>query len=472
MAQAMALDLPSPTIRLPNNWKQRAYQEPSWLAWEAGCRREILIWHRRAGKDDCQLHKTCVAAHHRIGVYWHCLPEYELCRKAIWEAINPRTGIRRIDEAFPKSLRARTDNSGMVIEFKCGSLWRLVGSDTPSSLVGTSPVGICFSEWALSNPESWAYLAPILVENGGWASFITTSRGRNHAYDMLEMARADRFDPVTNPTGWYSEVLTPAETGFPIELVEKQRQEYHGIYGPDAGDALIEQEYWCSFESAVLGAYWGKALARAEREGRIGTVPYDPALPVHTAWDLGKGSNMALWFFQILFNEVRVIGCLAGTHDEVVVEIVEQLKLFPYKWGDDWLPHDAKVREHSGRTRVETLIALGRKPRLVPDHKVQDGINAGSLTIPKARFDRINCAPGLRAIREYRAEWDPVRQCFRNEPFHNWTSHFADAWRYLSVAWREIRADPPPKPPGRTIHEMTLNEAWELLHETPRENRI
>ena len=471
MALAMALDL-QPTNRLPNNWTQRHYQKPSWKAWEQGCRREILIWHRRAGKDDTQLHKAACAAHHRIGNFWHALPQYEQCRKAIWEAINPATGMRRIDEAFPRELRKRTDNSGMMIEFLCGSTWRLVGSDDPASLVGAPPIGICFSEWALSNPECWAYLAPILVENGGWASFITTSRGRNHAYDMLQMAKADRFDPVNNPTGWFSEVLTPAETGFPLELVEKQRQEYHGIFGEDAGDALIEQEYWCSFESAILGAYYGKLLAQAEREGRICAVPWDPSLPVHTAWDLGKGANMALWFFQVNFNEIRVIGCLAGAHDEVIVEIVEQLKKFPYTWGDDWVPHDAKVREHNGKTRVETLIALGRKPRLVPDHHIDDGINAARLTIPRCRFDAVGTAPGLRALREYRALWDPDRRCFKDKPDHDWTSHYGDAWRYLSVAWREIRADPPPKPAGRTIHEMTLNEAWEMLKENPRENRI
>jgi phage terminase large subunit len=146
-----------PTIRLPHNWNPRPYQLPSWRAWEKGCKREILIWHRRAGKDDVQLNKTAVAAHERIGNYWHCLPMYEQAKKAIWEAVNPNTGKRRIDEAFPLEIRKRTDNSSMVIEFKSGSIWRVVGSDNPNSLVGAPPIAITFSEWALSNPSAWAY---------------------------------------------------------------------------------------------------------------------------------------------------------------------------------------------------------------------------------------------------------------------------------------------------------------------------
>lgn len=460
-------------IRLPNNWDPRFYQLPSWRAWEAGCKRELLVWHRRAGKDDVQLHKTACAAMQRVGVYWHCLPEYEQARKAIWEAINPHTHIRRIDEAFPPAIRKRIDNSGMVIEFVNGSIWRLVGSDDPNSLVGTSPVGITFSEFAISNPAVWAYLAPILAENGGWASFITTARGRNHAFSMLQMARKNAFDPVTNPAGWYSEVLDVGDTGFSLDLVEQQRIEYHGIYGEDAGDALIEQEYYCSFEAAILGSYYGKAIARLQRTGGIGKVPHDPALPVHTAWDLGKGVNMFVWLFQISYGgTIRIIGHIEGAHDEVIPDIVEKLEKLPYKWGDDWLPHDAKVKESNRKTRVELLVDLKRKPKLVPDHKVEDGINAARITLPRCLFDEAACEKGLGYLRDYRAKWDEDRRVFQNAPLHDHSSHAADAFRYLAVAWREIKADPPPKPEGRTIHQMTLNEAWEMLKDGPREGRI
>lgn len=460
-----------PTIRLPNNWNPRAYQLPSWRAWERGCKREVLIWHRRAGKDDVQLHKAAVAGHERIGNYWHCLPMYEQARKAIWEAINPHTGKRRIDEAFPPELRDRTDSQSMTIGLKSGSIWKVVGSDNPNSLVGAPPVGLTFSEWALSNPSAWGYLAPILLENNGWASFITTPRGRNHAHKMLELAKANPFS-ASNPRGWFSEVLTPTQTGFSLDLIEEQRKEYHALFGEDAGDALIEQEYWCSFEAAILGSYYGKLIAQAQLKGRITKVPYDPALPVHTVWDLGKGANMAIWLFQVSGNQIRVIGCIEGAHDEVIPDCVAKLEKLPYKWGNDYVPHDAKAIElGTGKTRVERLKALGRKPVLVPDHKVDDGISAARLTIPVCWFDEEACADGLEALRQYRAEWDDDKKCFRDTPLHDWTSHFADAFRYLAMAWRVIKADPPAKPEGRTIHKMTLDEAWKL-REPDRSNRI
>lgn len=340
---------------------------------------------------------------------------YEQARKAIWEAINPHSGKRRIDEAFPPELRKRTDNSSMTIEFVNGSIWKVVGSDNPDSLVGAPPAGIVFSEWALSNPSAWAYLAPILAENGGWSMFITTPRGRNHAFDMLEL----RGNPK-----WFVEVLTPKETGFPLDLVESQRKEYHKIFGQDAGDALIEQEYWCSFEAAILGAYYGKELVRAQNEGRLTSVAYEPSLPVHTAWDLGKGQNMAIWCFQISLNEVRIIDYFAGAHDQAIPECVQALEGKPYRWGNDYVPHDAKVKElGTGRTRVETLIALKRKPVLVPGHKIDDGITAGRLLLRNCWFDEPRCKPGIECLRQYKAQWDEDRKCFKDTPEHDWTSH-------------------------------------------------
>jgi len=262
-------------IELPYGWRPRGYQRDLWDFLERGGKRASEIWHRRSGKDDVCLHWTAVAAHERVATYWHMLPEFAQGRKAIWTAVNPQTGKRRIDEAFPDELRANTNDDDMFIRFLNGSTWQVVGSDRFDAAVGSPPAGITFSEWALSNPAAWAYLAPILVENGGWAIFITTSRGRNHAKTMHDMAR------VT--PGWHAQILTVNDTGFAKHLVEAQRKEYHAIFGEEAGDALIEQEYYCSFDAAVRGSYWGKELAAAEREGRVGKVDIDSSHPVHTA---------------------------------------------------------------------------------------------------------------------------------------------------------------------------------------------
>lgn len=455
---------------------------PSWLAWEGGCRRLLLIWHRRAGKDDVALNMAAVAAHERVANYWHCLPMYEQARKAIWEAINPRTGRRRIDEAFPPSIRRRTDNASMTIELLSGSIWRVVGSDHPDSLVGAPPAGIVFSEWALANPSAWAYLAPILAENDGWAVFITTPRGRNHVKSMLDMARQS--------PNWFQEVLTPTETGFPLDLVEEQRHEYHAIFGIDAGDALIDQEYWCSFEAAILGAYWGRELLEAERSGRIAEVLYEPELPVHTAWDLGVGDDTAIWCFQELFQQVRVIDYYEN-RGYAVDHYVEWLEGRPYApqleggrqvnagYGNDYVPHDARVREwtaagpdNRAKSRVQTLIELRRKPVVVPQQRLEDSINAGRRVLPFACFDAERCKPGLESLRQFRRKWDDKLKTFLDTPLHDWASHGASAWRTLSWAVKNVPEPviirPAERPKG--ISDMTFNDLMKM--QKPKRERV
>ena len=237
--------------------------------------------------------------------YWHMLPAYSQGRKAIWTAVNPHTGKRRIDEAFPHELRANTNEQEMFIRLKNGATWQVLGSDRYDAAVGSPPYGITFSEWALSNPAAWAYLAPIVIENGGWALFITTARGRNHAKSMLDMAQT-RED-------WFSEVLPVNVTGAMSEAaVEQQRVEYTGIFGKEAADALIDQEYYCSFEAAILGAYWGKEMLLAEQQGRICDVPVNTDLPVHTAWDIGVDDAMAIWCFQVYPDHLDIVDYYEG----------------------------------------------------------------------------------------------------------------------------------------------------------------
>jgi phage terminase large subunit len=350
-----------------------------------------------------------------VGTYWHCLPQYEQARKAIWEAVNPHTGKKRIDEAFSLEIRKTTNNQSMSIEFNNGSNWRLVGSDDPDTLVGAPPVGIVFSEWAISNPSAWGYLAPILAENDGWAMFIITPRGRNHAHAM--------FEGFADDPKWFTQRLTVNETGFDMAAVEEQRKEYHIAFGVDAGDALIEQEYFCNWEASILGAVWGRELSLAERDGRICKVDLDSSLPIHTAWDLGVSQNMAVWVWQQSGDRIHVIDFLKG-FGVGFPSFCAELERRGYTGGTDWVPHDAKVKElGTERSRVESLIALGRNPRLVPNLGIADGINSARLTLPRCRFDARACKEGIDALRQYRAEWDDKKKAFKDTQVKDWTTH-------------------------------------------------
>jgi phage terminase large subunit len=288
-------------IILPNNFTLRPYQRPLWNYLESDGKRAIAAWFRRAGKDEVCLNWTAVAAMQRVGTYWTLLPEAAQARKAIWDAVDPHTGLRRIDSAFPKALRESTHEGEMKIKFKNGSLWQVVGSDNYHSLVGTPPCGLTFSEWARAVPESYGYLNPILTANNGWAIFISTPLGNNHFKRMLDDAR-------TNPK-WFAEVLPVQASGGAIssEALKESRREYIALYGEAAGQGLFAQEFECSFASVIPGAYYTAELITAEREGRVGIVDVAKDMPVHTAWDLGIDDATALWCFQVQPGRLHLV---------------------------------------------------------------------------------------------------------------------------------------------------------------------
>ncbi len=233
------------TIQLPaNGWRPRPDQMPAWAALERGCKRIALAAHRRWGKDEISLHWAAVSAMTRVGGIWHMLPMANQARKALWDAVNPRTGRRRIDDAFPAELRDTTREQDMFIRFKNGSTWQVVGSDNYNALVGSPPVGVVFSEYALADPSAWAFLRPILAENGGWAIFISTPRGRNHFARLVDFARGD--------SQWHGQVITVEQSGaISMDVIERERRELTAERGEKEADAIIAQEYYCDFDAAI-----------------------------------------------------------------------------------------------------------------------------------------------------------------------------------------------------------------------------
>lgn len=401
--------------------------------------RLIEIAHRRWGKDEMALAGTFEAANveqcakYRVGNYWHCLPEYAQGRKALWDAVNAHTGKKRIDEIFPLETRKRTNNQEMFIEFHSGSTWQIIGSDRYDATVGAGPVGIVYSEWALANPSAWAYHRPMLEENEGWAAFITTPRGNNHAKSMYDMAKAN----MAAGGRWFAEHSPVTYTNaLTAEQLEESLAEYQALYGSDFGQAYYEQEYLCSFSGAMVGAIFGAEINRAEREGRIRAVEVDRKYPVHTAWDLGKAVNNPIWCFQVIKGQLCVVDFYRPESDDLEQWVI-WLNERGYN-GNDYVPHDAINTEWgTRRTRVETLKLLGRKPKRIAQVSVQDGINAGNIAIRNAVFDVERCELGIEGLRSYRREWDDELKTFRQNPVKDWSEHIGSAWRYLGLAWKE-----------------------------------
>jgi phage terminase large subunit len=451
-----------------HTFRVRPYQRAFHEAWVTGTHdRLIEIAHRRWGKDEIALNVTRAKALSRQASYWHCLPLYEQGRKALWTAVNPHTGRRRIDEAFPPEIVASRDEQAMFLRLRNGSTWQIIGSDRFDSLVGAGIAGVVFSEWALANPSSWGYIRPMVEENGGWAAFITTPRGNNHAKSMLDMAKG-------NPK-WFSEVSSVHDTGaLTQEQLDESLKEYQALYGLDFGLAMFEQEYLCSFSGAMVGAYWGAEVNRAEREGRIYGFEVDQGHPVHTAWDLGKATNNPIWCFQVIGGRPKIVDFYQPDSEDLA-DWVAWLDRKNYH-GIDYVPHDIIVTEWgTKRTRLETLQAMGRKPKRLPMVSVADGLQAGRMTINAADFrDTPEVQSGLDGLRNYRRDWDDDRKTFREIPVKDWAEHIGSAFRYLGLAWKEVvPREEKPKPPtelqyqvmpdGRVIGNMDVRSAVEAM---------
>lgn len=410
------------SITIPHNFRPREYQRGIYNCISEGYSRALIVMHRRAGKDKVCINIMAREAFKRVGSYFYILPYYTQARRIVWEGID-KDGFRNIDH-FPKELVARRDNQQMTLELINGSFVRFLGSDNIDSIVGTNPVGVIFSEFSLHKIEAWNYLRPILLENGGWALFNGTPRGKNHMWRLLEAAK--------NDPQWYTDIKTIDDTGvMTADMVE--REVNNGM-----PRALAMQEFYCSFDAAMTGAYYGDTLAWADAQGRITAVPWNPNLKVNTAWDLGISDTTVIWLFQIDGKRINVID-LIHADGKSLESYVKELDKKPYVYGFDIVPHDIKVREYSsGLSRLQTLYELGRKRVIVAKKQsIEDGIHRTRTLLTKCWFDDRNCAKGIEALKQYRASWDPQKECY-GAPIHDWSSHFADAFRTLAVGIPEV----------------------------------
>lgn len=413
-------------IRLPYNYEPRPYQLPVLQALDKGVKRAVCTWHRRAGKDKTFINHIARSMYERVGAYYYFFPTYRQGKKVLWNGID-RNGFKFLDH-IPKELRKRTDNTDMLIETNNGSIFQVVGTDKVDLIVGSNPVGCVFSEYSLQNPAAWDFIRPVLAENNGWAVFIFTPRGKNHAFTQLELAR-------TYPDIWYSEVLTVEDThAIPADILAQERLE---IIRKDGNDALYMQEYMCDFEVPIQGSYYAEQLMLADKEGRITGVPYDMNTQVHTAWDLGMDDSMTIWFFQVVGREYHFIDYYESS-GEGIQYYIKLMKEKPYIYGQHFAPHDIKVRElGTGKSRWEVAKSLGIEFEIAPKLDILDGIAATRGLLNSCWFDKIKCERGLSALRSYHKEWDEDNQVFKKKPEHDWSSHGADGFRTFAVGFKQ-----------------------------------
>lgn len=419
------------TVRIPCNYEPRKYQIPVWEAYQRGVVRYCLVWHRRAGKDKTAFNIMVTDSVQNVGIYYYFFPTYSQGKKILWDGIDPRTGLKFLDH-IPKEILLKKHEAEMKLTLTNGSIIQLIGTDNYDSIVGTNPRGCIFSEYSLQDPMAWKYIQPILAENKGWAMFVYTPRGRNHAWELYEMAR--------HSADWYTELLTIRDTaridGSPVisvEAIEAQRAE-------GMGDELIEQEYFCSFEGFVQGAYYVKQLREARKDGRICSVPHAAGHEVYTFWDLGIDDSTTIWFLQVIGREFRFIDYYENS-GEGLEHYAKVLKEKRYTYGDHYMPHDAAQGNiQTGKKTVDVAEALGIYPitivtRARDSHAVMAGIEQGRNILSQCWFDEKKCARGLMALEGYQCEYDEEKKKMGNHPVHNWCSHGADGFRTFAVGY-------------------------------------
>lgn len=418
-------------IVLPNDWMARAHQKPLLAHMLQGGmeqKRAACVWHRRAGKDSASINLASVASQMRVGTYWHLFPTLRHGRKALWEYIDYQ-GRRTIDQAIPKEMREGPPNeTDMRISLANGSVYQVVGSDNYNSLVGANPVGVIFSEYSVADPTAWDYIRPILLENKGWAIFIYTPRGRNHGFMLKKMAE-------TNPR-WFYSVLTVDETfredGSPIvthDMIDEERRS-------GMSEEKIQQEYYCSFEGGLEGAYFTNEILRARKEGRIGFHPHDPRFPCQTWWDIGwKDQTVIIITQRNSAGYPDIIDCLHA-RNRSLPDWIRDLRQTPYDFDENWGPHDIDSTEWGvGKTRLETAADLGFHFNIVPKLAHHEGIEMARQMIAVCRFHEDKTDILVDGLLGYHRVWDELNQRFSDKAQHDWASDYADAFRYLAVGW-------------------------------------
>ena len=414
----------------------RPYQVPIIEAIEnKGYKRVLAILPRRAGKDVTAFNIMIRHLLKNISVGYYIFPTFSQGRRVLWDSIT-NTGEKILDY-LPRDLVESMNSQEMKIKFTNGSLFQIVGSDNYDCLMGTNPKSVVLSEYSLQNARAYQYIRPILTANGGWALFISTPRGKNHLWELYNIAQQS--------PEWFCYKLTLDDTQhIPLSEIQKERDE--GIMSED----LIQQEYYTSFTLGVEGSYYAKYLEQMRLDRRIGDVPWENGLEVMTAWDIGHFDSTCIIFYQIAGQTVRIIDCYEN-NKQGLEHYVAVLKNKPYSYGKHFAPHDIGVHEWgSGISRLEKARQLGikfeykldkqsRAVSALPNLSIMDGIEAVRSLFSKCWIDETNCASLIKALENYRQEYDPKLRVYNNKPLHNWASHYADSMRYLALSIGKTR---------------------------------
>ena len=412
----------------------------------------VIVAHRRCGKTVSCINDIIYKAlteDKENAIYAYIAPYYSQAKTIAWDYLM----------RFTEPVRTKHNIAELWVELINGSKIRLFGADNPDNLRGLGLCGVVLDEYADMKPSTWgAVIRPLLADRQGWAVFIGTPKGHNQFWDIYNQASKD--------PDWYCRTFRASQTNLlaPSELADAAKMMSQDQY---------LQEFECDFESAILGAFYGKEMRQLTDAGRITEVKHDPMFPVFTAWDLGYSDDTSIWWYQVVHGELHILDYHSSNGQPVAFYtglIQAKEREYGYRYQTHWLPHDARAKTlaSGGKSIIEQLsvkIPL-ENMKIVPSLSLQDGIQASRLALMRSWFD-LKCEEGIECLRQYQREYDEDKKVFRDKPRHDWTSHGADAFRMLSIAWREeakiVTKDDPIKGLFVGQTDVTLNDMWKQM---------
>lgn len=390
----------------------------------------VLVCHRRSWKTTVCVAFLLYKALKEKGYYWYIAPTYKQGKAIAWDM------LKKFAREIPST---KTNEAELTVELLNGSKIRIFWADNPDSLRWLDLRWVIFDEYA-QQPANiyWEIVFPMLNANNWWSVWIWTPQWKNAFYDVYKRwTRDDKF---------YTKLLKASESHLlNWEQLNAAKEEMT--------EEEYQQEYECSFDAAIRWAYYSKEINRVKSDKRIRQWLFDPMLPVFTTWDLGISDYMTILFVQVHWNSVRIIDSMMDNwhwFDYYVWKIRDKELSQWYKVEKYYFPHDIEVRElTTWASRLETVREIfgASKVEVLPRLKIIDGINQARRIFHNVWFEEGKTDDLVECLSLYRQKYDEKRWIFLDNPEHDWTSHYADAFRYMAVAYNELtRAEEPNAP--------------------------
>jgi len=411
-----------------------------------------LAWARRHGKDLTAWNGFLARAFIDVGQYVYLLPTQKHAKKVVWQGID--NDGRKFLDYIPKAGIAKISNVELTIELVNGSMIFLLGAENYDSIVGMNAKGMLLSEYSLIPKKAFEYFEPMIIANHGFAWFVQTFRGTNHAWDMWNYVKKKM---EAGSPHHYANMVTseqPKEESAALThckahgAIEGKRFDGSYIFSLEniahlrergADEDKILSEYYCDPMAAQTEYYFLEAMEAIRLREQVTTVPWNPVMPVVRVWDLGKDGT-AIIFAQVgKDGEPRIIDYVGGLN-RTVRSWLTDVSTKPYRVVLDVLPHDAEHEQRTDGNTIEDMFndEFNCDTMVVPKTSKKAAIDITDDFIHRCLFDKVSTSDLRDALRSYRRKWDDGAEAYANTPVHDWASHPSDAFQQLALAWDDV----------------------------------